>query len=482
MGRDGDLVIKTLNTPGADIDLEDFGNYVGAVNFLSRNAGDTANATGQLTFYDDSHGFGVVQAAGGGINFKSSGPITLSTLTLGTPATLNIDAGNGDISLSTNGNIVIEGPGKLLAHNINLDLANTVTFSGGVSGTNYVPTQDNDLVVKATGNITINADVFTVMGGKVVGNNSEPAGPAGTPLISSNAIIDAGGTLKITTTGDFNVVGGGSQAGVDYNPITHVAAHADVGTGPGGVTFNSGTQNAEAQANAFITANTLDLTVGGNFFMTGGTVAQTGAATTATGSASAIIQAINGKQIKVAGEMILTGGTVLNAGKSKSNAFAELDPISTLNLEVDRNLVLVGGTGAGLVSASIVNSGEIKLDVGKSLTNPSDATFDVNGKTYDSGIILVGGSGSGRFDFNNNPLPDNAYPISWTIHNGGKFTIDTTAGAAAADAFIQSLAPRGVDPSLYGYLLFAIDRESTGKSKRSATDQGNLKTEVGSCN
>ena len=96
-------------------------------------------------------------------------------------------------------------------------------------------------------------------------------------------------------------------------------------------------------------------------------------------------------------------------------------------------------------------------------------------------IILAGGKGSGRFDFNDNALTENAYPISWTLSNGGEFTIDTTV-AGAGDAFIQSLAPRGVDSSLYGYLLFAIDRESTGKSKRSSTDQGNFKSESGSCN
>ncbi len=237
LGRDGDLVVKTLNNPGADINLNNFANDVGAVNFLSRNAGDTANASGQLIFYDDANGFSVVQAAGGGITFKSTGPITLSTLTLGTPATLNIDAGNGDISLSTTGNITIEGPGQLLARNINLDLANTVTFSGGVSGSNYVATQNNDLTVKATGDITINADVFTVIGGKTQGTNSEPIGPGGKPLISSNAIIDAGGTLKITTAGDFNVIGGGSQVGSSAG-----GAHGVVGGGPGGVSFAGGYQ------------------------------------------------------------------------------------------------------------------------------------------------------------------------------------------------------------------------------------------------
>jgi hypothetical protein len=128
-----------------------------------------------------------------------------------------------------------------------------------------------------------------------------------------------------------------------------------------------------------------------------------------------------------------------------------------------------------------LNSGEIKLNVGTDATKP--ATVTIGSQTYPKGIILVGGSGSGRFDFNNNPLTENAYPISWTLYNGGQFTIDSAGGALVGDAFIQSLAPRSVDSSLYGYLLFSIDRESTGKNGRAATDQSNFKrVEATSCN
>jgi hypothetical protein len=474
MGTAGDLVIKTLNTPGADILLKDPNNTVGTVDLLSRNAGDTANASGQLAFYSDNNGFSVVEAAGGGITFHSTGKITLSTASLGTPAALNIDAGSGDIALSTTGNIEIDGPGQLLAHNITLDLASVVTFSGGVpSNPNYVATQNNDLVVKATGNITINADVFNVVGGKVVGSNSAPIGPAGTPLRSSNAIIDAGGILKITTIGDFNVVGGGSQVG------------GVVGGGPGGVTFNGGSNNTGAQANAFLKANTLDLTVGGDFYMTGGKVTQTGAASTATGSASAIIEATNGKQIKVNGNMYLTGGVLVNPGTSQSSATAEIgpvtqvDPFETLNLDVGKNLILQSGSGPGLNSASIVNTGQIIMTIGKKLPQTSGNTVVVNGHSYDAGIIVIGGPGSGRFDRVDNPLTQNAYPISWSLLNGGQFTIDTrTMGASASDAFMQSLAPRGIDPGLLGPILHPLDPDKSNKPS-----QGNFKQEAeSSCN
>jgi predicted regulator of Ras-like GTPase activity (Roadblock/LC7/MglB family) len=471
MGDHGDLVIKTLNNPGASIILTNPANDVGAIDLRSRNAVDTVKAAGQLVFFD-SDGYSVVQAEGGGIDFSSNDQITLSTLTLGSPASLNIDAGAGDITLSTTGNIVIEGPGKLLANNITLNLANNVTFSGGVSGANYVATQNNDLLVKATGDITIDADVFTIVGGKATGINGAPIDPiTGKPLLTSNSIIEAGRKLTIETASDFNVIGGGSQ-------ISGV-----VGGGLGGVDFAPLANGTQAQANAFITADTLDIKVHGDFYMTGGVVTHTG--TDVTGSASAIIQANNGKNIEVEGSLIITGGIVGAGGTDMSNAFAVLDPVSTLNVKVGENLIIQAGQalGPGVASASIVNSGEIKLDVGQGFAPGVAGNIVIGGKSYKEGIILIGGAGSGRFDFNDNALTENGYPISWTLHRGAEFTIDTTAGIGFGDAYIQSLAPRGVDSSLYGYLLFTIDREATGKSDRASSDQGNFtRTEVGSCN
>ena len=168
-------------------------------------------------------------------------------------------------------------------------------------------------------------------------------------------------------------------------------------------------------------------------------------------------------------------------GNKKSTALAVFDPFNPLSITVGNNLILQGGTGPAksLVFASILNSGEIKLDVGNNLPLASGNTVSIGGQTYPGGIILVGGKGSGRFDFNSNPLTQNAYPISWILHNGGQFTIDTGA-LGASDAFIQSLAPRGVDSSLYGYLLHTID--NFGNEKRSGYNQSNFtRKDAGSC-
>jgi hypothetical protein len=450
-----DLIVKTLNNSGASIILSNAGNDVDTIDFRSRNAADTVKSTGQLTFFD-ADGFNVVQASGGGIDFSSNGPITLSTLTLGTPASLDIDAGAGDIVLTTSGDITVEGPGQLLGRNITLNLANNVVFKGGVpTNPNYVPTQNNDLLVQATGNITINADHFVIQGGETQGLSNT--------TLKNDSIIKAGGTLTVNTTqsnamdplsGDFEVLGGT-------------------------VNFAPGATNSVAQANAFITANAINLNVDGDLRIWAGDVTHAGGGSNMNGSASAIIQATNGKGVTVRDDMHIKGGTV-DAGGTNSNAFAVFDPITKLNVKVGKNLILEGGSGPGIVNASILNSGEIALDIGSTFA-PLASTKVIGAKTYQEGLILIGGKGSGLFDFNDNPLTENAYPITWTLHKGAGFTIDTSG--TGGDAFIQSLAPRSVDSSLYGYLLFSIDRESTGKTDRAASDQGNFShEEATSCN
>jgi hypothetical protein len=457
------LTAKTLNNAGASIVLLNPGNDVINLNLLSRNAADTANSTGQLSFFDPN-GYTVGNAAGGGINFSSTGPIQLASLAIGaSPATLNLDAGNGDITLQTTGAITVNGPGKLLARNINLSLSNNVTFQGGIVDNG----QNDDLLIQATNDININAHQFTVKGGNVTGVSGQN--------ITHDVIINAGGTMNITTTLQAN------PPGPPGSPVTYVPNSADF-TIMGGNVDLTGTHNASASGSAFLNANVINLDIGGKFLIQGGTVTHGGAGITDTGNASAVIRANTGKSLKVADDMQIIGGTMDAGGDKKSTAIAVFDPFNPLSITVGKNLIIQGGTGPAdsLVSASILNSGEIKMDVGQALTPGSTVTIGAH--TYPGGIILVGGKGSGRFDFNNNPLTENGYPISWTLAKGAEFTIDTTGGTTVGDAFIQSLAPRGVDTSLYGYLLFAIDRESTGKSKRSSTDQGNFKAEAGSCN
>ncbi len=437
----GTLTAKTLNNAGANIVLANAGNDVDYLDFRTRDAADAANVQGQMTFFD-SDGYTVLYAAGGGMNFSSNDFINMNAILTNGSSPLNIDAGDGDLVLSTTGNISISGPGKIKAKNITLTLANNVEFSGGdpanPNNPSYNPNQNNDLLVEAANNISINADNFAVRGGVTTGKSGQS--------LKNDAIIKAGGTLKIETAGDFEVTGG------------------TVGFAPGAT-------DATAQSNAFITANVLDLKVAGDMLIAGGTVTHTGAGSNPTGNASAIIQAVNGKKVEIDGTLTIRGGTV-DDGNKKSTAFAVLDPISTMNLKVGKNLIMQGGSGPGVVSASIVNSGEIFLDVGSDPLTP--ATVTIGGQTYPKGIILIGGKGSGRFDFNNNPLTENAYPITWTLQNGGAFTIDTMAPAGTGDAYIQSLAPRAVDSSLYGYLMSTLEHDHERHTVE-PVDQGNYK-------
>jgi hypothetical protein len=63
------------------------------------------------------------------MDFASHGNLNLVAVIAGGP--LNIDAGLGDVVVSTTGAISISGPGKVLGRNLSFNLANAVNFTGG---------------------------------------------------------------------------------------------------------------------------------------------------------------------------------------------------------------------------------------------------------------------------------------------------------------------------------------------------------------
>jgi hypothetical protein len=115
------------------------------------------DAPGALAYHQAAD-YTVVQASGNGMDFSSHGNLNLAAVIAGGP--LNIDAGSGDVSLSTTGAISITGPGKVLGRNINFSFANAVNFSGGSTAG-----VSNELSVKASNNLTINAASLNITGG-----------------------------------------------------------------------------------------------------------------------------------------------------------------------------------------------------------------------------------------------------------------------------------------------------------------------------
>jgi hypothetical protein len=403
-----------------------------------QNLGNTVTnlyltAPGALA-YKQTAGYTVVQASGNGMDFASGGNLNLAAVIAGGP--LNIDAGSGDVSLSTTGAISISGPGKVLGRNLNFNFANAVTFSGGST-----VGQSNDLSIKASGNLTINAASLNVTGGTTTAGAGQN--------LKNDVVIEAGGLLTIKTTGNFTMGGG---------------------------TANSNASTAVAQANAFLTAGQLDLKVGGNFHVNGGTANLAGGES----NASAIVLVKSGKAVDVTGNFVLTGGKITGAG-TKATALAIFDPELPLEIKTGGSVAVVAGSTPSsssslLASASIVNAGPIKFTIGGSgtFTHPDPAVAAVLGAGIQGGLIIAGGKGSGLYDVFDNPVTTNDYPISYKFTSGGVLTLITDM-AGYADALVKSRAPLGIDESLLGYINFSINTETLSKTRRGGADQGNFK-------
>jgi hypothetical protein len=403
-----------------------------------QNLGNTVTnlyltAPGALA-YKQTAGYTVVQASGNGMDFASGGNLNLAAVIAGGP--LNIDAGSGDVSLSTTGAISISGPGKVLGRNLNFNFANAVTFSGGSTAG-----QSNDLSIKASGNLTINAASLNVTGGTTTAGAGQN--------LKNDVVIEAGGLLTIKTTGNFTMGGG---------------------------TANSNASTAVAQANAFLTAGQLDLKVGGNFHVNGGTANLAGGES----NASAIVLVKSGKAVDVTGNFVLTGGKITGAG-TKATALAIFDPELPLEIKTGGSVAVVAGSTPSsssslLASASIINAGPIKFTIGGSgaFTHPVPAIATLLGAGIQGGLIIAGGKGSGLYDVFDNPVTTNDYPISYKFTSGGVLTLITDM-AGYADALVKSRAPLGIDESLLGYINFSINTETLSKTRRGGADQGNFK-------
>ena len=376
------------------------------------------------------------------MDFASGGNLNLAAVIAGGP--LNIDAGSGDVSLSTTGAISISGPGKVLGRNLNFNFANAVTFSGGSTAG-----QSNDLSIKASGNLTINAASLNITGGTTTAGAGQN--------LKNDVVIEAGGLLTIKTTGNFTMSGG---------------------------TANSNDSTAVAQANAFLTAGQLDLKVGGNYYVNGGTANLTGGG---EANASAIVLVKSGKVVDVTGDFVLTGGKITGAG-TKATALAIFDPELPLEIKTGGSVVVVAGSTPSsstslLASASILNAGPIKFTIGGSgtFTHPVPAIATLLGAGIQGGLIIAGGGGSGLYDVFDHPVTTNDYPISYKFTSGGVLTLITDM-AGYADALVKSRAPLGIDESLLGYINFSINTETLAKSRRGSSDQGNFKRKsAGQC-
>ncbi|MFA4969485.1 MAG: hypothetical protein WC540_07620, partial [Sulfuritalea sp.] len=466
IGKIGALVLSGVNSPGGQVFYTATGPIsqsgpiaAGALHATVTGAGgitlqDNLNtvtnlyleAPGALAYYQDA-AYTIVEAKGSGMDFSSAGNLNLAPVTGSGP--LNVDAGTGDILLSTTGGasaISVTGPGKVLAKNIKFTSANAVNFSGGSNALN--PGVSNDLLVKTTGDLEVDAVSMNVTGGTAIAGLGQN--------LKNDAVIETAGVLKITTTGDLTLDGG---------------------------TATTSDDTAKAHANAFLSADKLNLKVGGNFYINGGTANLTGG----EANVSSIVFVKSGKGFDVTGDFVLTGGTIAGTG-AKATALAVFDPELTLEIKTGGSVAVVGGTvpsaSANLLAlASIQNAGPIDftIDGAGTFTHPDAAVAALLGPGISGGLIVAGGKGSGLYDVFDNPVTANVYPITYRFTGGGAFTVITDLPNHSV-GLVKSRTAIGVDESLMGYINFSINTETIAQSRRGATDQGNYKRKIaGQC-
>jgi hypothetical protein len=253
---------------------------------------------------------------------------------------------------------------------------------------------------------------------------------------SANLDID-GGSLELRA----GTAGAGNSANVSFRATGDI----DVDLTSSFV-LRGGTATGDlAQAGVEMNGTNSNYNVGGSMLLSAGTANSTGQVS----QAAVVLQSTGDKDLTVGGDLYLLGGTALGG---KGVALAQIDP-TTMDLNVGGNLVLVGGAAAGGdASATIVNTGEIKINVGGggAVTLPGLGTFS-------PGLVMVGGNGSGLFDNNSVKLDGSFFPITVRFASGGG-QITTAFSSLLSDAYIQSLQTRNVNSNLLDFVINSLNQ------------------------
>jgi hypothetical protein len=277
-------------------------------------------------------------------------------------------------------------------------------------------------------------------------------GDQGGPGTSGNVVI-TGGSATATSTGIAGVAAKSSALAV-IQGATITVLGVKGGTQ---VTLDPDTQTVNPLLP--YTTNSSSITLNG-----GTATSDAAAGGGALAAADALILATTSKFVDIGGNLVLTGGTANSTKGGQTSAEAKIDP-ATLTMNIGGYVELIGGIGAG-APAAIANSGDMAINIGGKF----DYTYTDASGTHtvkDVGLLLVGGSGSGLYDRNNQPITlyydvSSQVLLLFPAINGGAGggTYFLQADPTKATAFVQSFSPRGFDDSLMSYIIFATNEET----------------------
>jgi trimeric autotransporter adhesin len=314
------LIAKTRNNLGGAITLGNATNEVATIDLRARNAADTADANGAIT-YRDASGFDVaaVQTAGT-LNLTASGTITDSgALLVGGTTTLTAGTNNITVDTTTNNfNTVVVASGNnvtlvdadalslgasTVSGTLNVTTAGAITQTGAVAvtGVTTLVAGANDITLTNGGNnftsvgITSGNNVSLTDGNALTLNASNVSGTfsanAGDVTVGG-AVASTGGAVSLTASN--SVTQSANLSAVGANNVTVTATTGSITMAPGATT-TSGTGAINYTAGINVTLGSL--TTGGavNVLANGGSVlSAVGSGTNVTASAASTLQAFNG--------------------------------------------------------------------------------------------------------------------------------------------------------------------------------------------
>jgi hypothetical protein len=210
-------------------------------------------------------------------------------------------------------------------------------------------------------------------------------------------------------------------------------------------------------------AHDMELTADGSILIEGGTSTLNKASTFVASSAILLVETAKKLTTTNGGWVIIKGGhtivspSLTSVSARNAVALGELDP-SLLEMTIDGNLVLQGGTSSGpagsLASARIDAGDLIKITVnGPSTSYTYENTQGGGQKMLIGQAFLIGGLGSDLYDANNQPVPSRGEPIDISV----PLTRETDAGRGAS---IVQTGLATFNNSLLSYIIFAANEET----------------------
>ncbi|MBI3616433.1 MAG: filamentous hemagglutinin N-terminal domain-containing protein [Candidatus Omnitrophica bacterium] len=352
------LAVKTLNNSGAAVTLDNASNDFTTVNLSARNAADSANAAGALT-YRDANGFAVGQVR------------TTSTVSL------------------TSGGAITDGNGA--AANVT---GSTLTLSA-VTGIN-LDTVVSDVIaaVSGTGGIALReADAITLT--DLSTTDGSIAVAAGTDIAAASIVVNGTGksaTLQagrhITVSGPITTAGGGLYLEADSPHSTSGAAD-----GTGTLTVDSA-----------VASNGGEVTLmGANFALNADVDAGSGAIHLARSQHASLTIGSTGLLIQSEMDRLQTTGTLtlgeaLTRGTNGSGAGALTRRASSITVQGASDVTIGAASGSGV--ELFANNG---ITLNRSLTTNQMAVIDTDRNFGDNSGTLTVANGR-TLSTSNNPL------------------------------------------------------------------------------